>query len=173
MENITSAVPADSRILATLCYIVRDGQALMLKRGKEPNFGLYTAPGGRLEPGESPYECVCREILEETGLTLQDPILKAIVTEAGPLNQLEQKRYTVHYGPEWLLFIFRASSCSGSVIDCDEGELSWIPCSQILNHDIPEADKLFTPYILEESDMLRHMVFHYDLDGKLKEHCIR
>jgi ADP-ribose pyrophosphatase YjhB (NUDIX family) len=53
--------------------IVADGQGrlLMIKRGHEPGAGLWSIPGGRIEPGESDIEAVVREMIEETGLTVE------------------------------------------------------------------------------------------------------
>jgi 8-oxo-dGTP diphosphatase len=52
--------------------VVRDGQdrLLLIKRGHEPGAGLWSLPGGRVEPGESDAQAVQREVLEETGLTV-------------------------------------------------------------------------------------------------------
>ena len=53
--------------------IVADGEGrlLMIKRGHEPGAGLWSIPGGRIEPGETDAEAVAREMTEETGLTVQ------------------------------------------------------------------------------------------------------
>ena len=53
--------------------VVTDGQGrlLMIKRGHEPGAGLWSIPGGRIEPGETDAEALVREMLEETGLTVQ------------------------------------------------------------------------------------------------------
>jgi ADP-ribose pyrophosphatase YjhB (NUDIX family) len=53
--------------------IVADGRGrlLMIKRGHEPGAGLWSIPGGRIEPGESDIEAVVREMIEETGLTVE------------------------------------------------------------------------------------------------------
>ena len=48
-----------------------EGRLLMIKRGHEPGAGLWSIPGGRIEPGETDTEALVREMLEETGLTVQ------------------------------------------------------------------------------------------------------
>ena len=69
--------------LATLVYLKRNLQTLMLHRVKKANDyheGKYNGLGGKLEPGESPEECAIRETREESGLELVDPILKGFIT---------------------------------------------------------------------------------------------
>ena len=47
-----------------------DGRVLLIQRGNEPGLGLWSLPGGRVEPGEFDEEAVAREVAEETGLTV-------------------------------------------------------------------------------------------------------
>jgi len=49
----------------------RDGRLLLIKRGHEPGAGLWSLPGGRIEPGETHQQAVAREVLEETGLRVE------------------------------------------------------------------------------------------------------
>ena len=63
----------DSVIIPCVGVIVTDGQGrlLMIKRGHEPGAGLWSIPGGRIEPGETDAEAVIREMLEETSLAVE------------------------------------------------------------------------------------------------------
>ena len=70
-------------ILSTLCYIEKDGKYLMLHRTKKKhdiNKGKWLGIGGKFEEGESPEECIIREVKEETGLTIKSYQLRGIVT---------------------------------------------------------------------------------------------
>jgi ADP-ribose pyrophosphatase YjhB (NUDIX family) len=60
-------------IIPCVGVIVTDGQGrlLMIKRGHEPGAGLWSIPGGRIEPGETDAEAVIREMLEETSLAVE------------------------------------------------------------------------------------------------------
>jgi ADP-ribose pyrophosphatase YjhB (NUDIX family) len=49
----------------------RQGRLLMIKRGHDPGAGLWSIPGGRIEPGETDAEALVREMIEETGLTVE------------------------------------------------------------------------------------------------------
>ena len=67
----------------SLCYLERGGQYLMLHRVKkenDENKDKWIGVGGKFEPGESPEDCVCREVREETGLALTDYRYCGIVT---------------------------------------------------------------------------------------------
>lgn len=80
------------------CFSERD-EVLLLERSQEPNFGLWSPCGGKLNTneGESPYACGCREAAEEIGLSLapRDLHLTGIVSEHGYLGQAH-----------WLMFLF-------------------------------------------------------------------
>jgi 8-oxo-dGTP diphosphatase len=66
--------------------VVRDGQGrlLLVRRGTEPGRGLWSVPGGRVEPGESLEEAVVREVAEETGLRVTVGRLVGRVERDGP-----------------------------------------------------------------------------------------
>lgn len=69
-------------ILATLCYVRSEGKTLMMHRNKRPDdvhLGKYNGLGGKFEPGESPEECVKREVFEESNLTIV-PHLRGVMT---------------------------------------------------------------------------------------------
>jgi ADP-ribose pyrophosphatase YjhB (NUDIX family) len=62
----------------------RDGRLLMIKRGRAPSAGLWSVPGGRVEPGESDEAAVIREMREETGLEVSVGRLVGTVERPGP-----------------------------------------------------------------------------------------
>lgn len=65
--------------------IVRDdqGRLLLVRRGNAPSAGLWSLPGGRVEPGESEVEAVVREVAEETGLVVEPERVVGIVRRPG------------------------------------------------------------------------------------------
>jgi 8-oxo-dGTP diphosphatase len=143
------------RILATLCYAIHNDQVLLLHRYKEPNKGLWVAPGGKLEYDESPQECALRELQEETGLLGREPHLRGIITEISPRDDYQ-----------WLIFIFVTHQIDGAMTelrqtDCPEGTLAWIPISQVLDLPIPEADAIFFSHIMANGPLFRAK-FIYD-----------
>ena len=143
------------RILATLCYAVRDDHVLLLHRNKEPNKGLWVAPGGKLEFDESPEECALRELHEETGLRGREPQLRGIITEVSPRHDYQ-----------WLIFIFVTHLVEGRLADCDradcrEGELAWVPIAQVPSFPIPDSDAIFFPQVIGNGPLFRAK-FVYD-----------
>lgn len=73
----------------------------------------YTLPGGHVEPGESFIEAVIREMKEETGLDIINPILCGV------------KQFPIENG-RYIVFLFKTSQFSGSVVSSDEGEMEWV-----------------------------------------------
>jgi 8-oxo-dGTP pyrophosphatase MutT (NUDIX family) len=124
--------------ISSLCYIETEGKLLMLQRNKEPFRGFWTAPGGKLEPGENPRQTIIREIWEETGLTLIQPRLQMINSETGPGRDYN-----------WLVFIFRAEEFNGSLRECNEGVLKWIPRQKINDTKIPDVDRQLLPLLFD------------------------
>ena len=125
--------------LATLCYVRRAGQTLMVHRIKKANdmhMGKWNGMGGKLEPGESPEDCVVREIREEAGLRIKAPVLKGVLTFPDFAK-----------GEDWYVFVFTASSFAGKLIDSPEGELRWIPDRELLKLNLWEGDRVFLPLL--------------------------
>lgn len=128
--------------LTTLCYIEREGCYLMLHRTKkqnDENHDKWIGVGGKLEEGESPEECLLREVREETGLTLLRYRLRGIVTFVSD-----------EWGTEYM-HLYTADQYTGEMAACDEGELVWIPKTKIADLPIWEGDKIFFR-LMEESE---------------------
>lgn len=118
----------------SLCYIEKDGRYLMLHRNKkarDENRDKWIGIGGKFEAGESPEDCMLREVLEETGLSLEFWRFRGIVTFVS--NE---------WGTEYM-HLFTAHGFTGSLRDCDEGELEWVEKSRIPSLPIWEGDKIF------------------------------
>lgn len=118
----------------TLCYIEREGQYLMLHRTMKENdlnHDKWIGIGGKFEDKESPEDCVLRETLEETGLTLTSYQYRGIVT-------FVSDKWETEY-----MHLFTADGFEGELIDCDEGELEWISKDKLLDLTLWEGDKIF------------------------------
>lgn len=118
----------------TLCYLEKDGCYLMLHRVKkqqDENAGKWIGVGGKFEEGESPEECARREVREETGLALEEVRPRGIVTFVSD-----------QWGTEYM-HLFTSTRFSGTLHACDEGELAWVPVSQVTKLELWEGDRIF------------------------------
>jgi len=124
------------------------------KKENDINKNKYIGLGGKFEPGESPEECLVREVKEEAGVTLNEYKLRGIVTfsttDGDPKNM-------------FYIFIYTASSYTGEIGSCDEGELHWIDNDKILSLNLWEGDRLFWRWILEDKPFFSAK-FVYDGD---------
>lgn len=129
-------------INTTLCYIEKDQKYLMLHRVKKVNDlnqDKWIGIGGKFEDKESPEECIIRETLEETGLTLINPEYRGILT------------FVSNKWPTEYIHLFYADSVSGELKECDEGNLEWVPIKDIYSLPIWEGDKIFLKLIEEKA----------------------
>lgn len=120
--------------LTTLCYLEQDGKYLMLHRVKKKvdvNKDKWIGVGGHFEEGESPEECLLREVKEETGLTLTSWKFRGLVTFLS--DQWE---------PEYMC-LYTADGFEGEMIPCNEGTLEWIDKEKVLELNLWEGDRIF------------------------------
>ena len=126
-------------ILATLCYIKHNGCTLMLHRIKKANDmheGKWNGLGGKFEAGETPEECVRREVQEESGLVIPNPHLHGLLM------------FPRFKGNDWYVFVFTATEFSGELIaEGPEGNLEWIPDQKLVSLNLWESDSIFMPWL--------------------------
>ena len=125
----------------TLCYVPRGSQVLMLHRVKKKadiNKDKWIGIGGKFENEESPDECLLREAKEETGLTLTSWQCRGVVTF---LNDTCEGEY---------MYLFTADGFTGTLKECDEGVLEWIPRRRLLELPHWEGDAIFLDLIARE-----------------------
>ena len=124
----------------TLCYIERGDQYLLLHRVKKENDlnrDKWVGVGGKLEPGESPEDCLLREVREETGLTLTSWRARGLVTFVSD-----------EWGTEYM-HLYTADGFEGEIGDCDEGVLEWVKKADFAALPQWAGDKIFLR-LLEE-----------------------
>ena len=150
--------------MTTLCYIERDDSYLMLHRvskKNDVNKDKWIGVGGHFEEGESPDECLMREVYEETGLTLTSHRFRGIVT-------FSQEGYGTEY-----MCLYTADGYEGELKPCSEGVLEWVKKEDLLQLNLWKGDLIFlkllkedTPFfslkLVYEGDELKEAV----LDGK-------
>ncbi len=133
----------------TVGFLTLADQVLLLHRKKSPNKGKWNGVGGHIETGESPYDCMQREIMEETGFQVETLHFGGILTWKG---------FEIECGG---LYIFTAEVKSADLIACPEGELAWHPRQFAFTHpDVVDNIHHFLPPILS-GQIPRHYHFDY------------
>ena len=128
--------------LTTICYIDNGDSYLMMLRNKKKhdiNEGKWLGVGGKLEAGETPEECVCREVYEETGLSLDEYTMRGIIT------------FSPSDGSYEYIYVFTSDKFHGQLTECNEGELAWIPKDKLMDLALWEGDKIFLKLLLQNS----------------------
>ena len=130
--------------LTTLCYIEKEDKYLMLhrvKKEKDLNKDKWIGVGGHFETGETPEECLLREVKEETGLTLTSWKFRGIVTFLS--NEWDMAEY---------MCLYTADGFEGTMTSCSEGELEWIDKKAVYDLPIWEGDKIFFQLLEKRQD---------------------
>lgn len=146
--------------LGTLCYVKHEGKTLMLHRIKKENdmhAGKWNGLGGKLEPGETPEECVIREVYEESGLLVHNPRFHGMLTFPGFDDD------------HWYGFLFTATDFSGDLIDSPEGVLAWIDDDKLLDLHLWPGDKIFLKWLDREGFFSGKFVYK---SGDLVDHDV-
>ncbi|MCK4260759.1 MAG: 8-oxo-dGTP diphosphatase [Halanaerobiales bacterium] len=149
--------------LSTICYLTIEEKVLMLNFKDKWN-NRSCAPGGKMNKGETPTECIIREFYEETGLLLKSPYLRGIVQWINEGNK-----------SQGLIFIYQCDNYTGNLLEqTDEGFLSWIPIANIPSLNLFSINKHFIDMILHSSNFFEG-TFYIDqntdvISFELKEH---
>ena len=137
---------------SSLCYIERGDEWLLLHRVKkehDANRDKWIGLGGKFEDGESPEECILREVREETGLTLTSYRYRGLVT-------FVSDRWETEY-----MHLFTADGFTGEIGPCDEGELEWIRKSDFAALPQWEGDRIFLD-LLEKNEPFFSLKLRYE-----------
>jgi len=143
----------------TLCYLENEKQEyLMLHRVKKKNdinHDKWIGVGGKFEEGESPEDCVLRETLEETGLTLTDYRFRGIVT-------FDCEGLETQY-----LHLFTATGWTGEMAECSEGDLEWVEKKAVYSLPIWEGDRIFFRLLENPDQPFFSLKMCYDAGNRL------
>ena len=157
--------------MTTLCYIEKDEKYLMLHRvlkKNDINKDKWIGVGGHFEKGESPEDCLLREVKEETGLTLTSYRFRGLIT----FTFSSQGRET---DTEYMC-LYTANGYEGELISCSEGNLEWVNKKDIFSLKLWEGDKIFFRLLQEERQFFSLKLVYQDdelreavLDGEKLE----
>lgn len=153
-------------VLTTICYIEKGGKTLMLYRNKKKNDvheGKYVGIGGKFEFGETPEECIIREIKEETGLTVNSLKYHGLISFPKFAND-----------DNWYMFIFSCRDFEGEVPedrldDCSEGRLLWVDNDKVMDLNMWDGDRVFLEWVAAKK--VFNAKIEYE-DGELKRYNV-
>ena len=150
--------------LATLCYVKQNNKTLMIHRIKKPNDihqGKWNGLGGKLEAGESPEQCIIREVKEECGLEIIQPRYHGLLV------------FVDFKQDDWYVWVFSADHFNGELLGTsDEGNLEWVADENVYKLNLWASDQIFLPWLKSEKifsarfqyagdEMLGHEVAFY------------
>lgn len=135
----------------TLIYLKKNGHTLLLRKNSGGNLGKWIGVGGHMEENESPWDCIRREVAEETGMTLHSARFCGIVTFVSDCWEGEQ------------MFLFTSDDFSGETGECDEGELRWIADEEMDALPTWEGDRIFLRLLQQgETGFLLKLIYEGD-----------
>ncbi len=140
----------EAQDLATLLFVVRRGQVLLIHKKRGLGAGKINGPGGRLEPGETLAECAVREVQEELGVT--------------PTGVSWRGQHRFHFVDGYTLHchVYVATGCTGQPSESDEAIPLWTPLDAIPYERMWADDRHWLPHVLAGRTVDGHYVFDGD-----------
>lgn len=138
----------EQAIFTNMCMITDGNGNVLVQDRLNPDWPGLTFPGGHVEPGESFVESVIREVKEETGLTVENPVLCGI------------KQFQTESNARYVVLFYRASRFSGDLCSSDEGMVYWLP-----RQDLPRqklASDMMKMIQIMESDQLSEFYYYQE-----------
>jgi 8-oxo-dGTP diphosphatase len=148
----------EPRERATLCFLIQDGQILLIRKKRGLGAGKINGPGGRIEPGEEPHECAVRETSEEVGLTPLN------VQNRGELHFQFADGYSLHCA------VFVAHEFTGDLLETDEALPIWTPLDSIPYDEMWADDIHWLPGVIQGGTFRGY--FHFDGETMLSKHLL-
>ena len=149
-----------ARDVATLLFVVRRGEVLLIRKKRGLGAGKINGPGGRVEPGETPRDAAVRELHEEVGL----------VAAAGDATFHGELRFQFVDGYSMHVHVFRTESFEGEPIETDEAIPMWTPLDALPFDAMWADDRLWLPHALAGQRVDGEFLFDGDA---LLDHALR
>lgn len=139
---------AERAIFTNLCMICDDAGNILVQDRIDPEWGGICFPGGHVEPGESFVESVIREVYEETGLTIENPILCG------------SKQFQTKDNARYVVLFYKTNCFSGTLRSSEEGEMLWIPRADLSKYRLaPDFEAMLQ---VMESDRLSEFYYYIE-----------
>ena len=142
---------------ATLVFVIRDGQILLINKKTGLGKGKINGPGGKVEPGETPLECAVRECQEELKITVSD------------LQYCGQHRFQFVDGYSIHVWVYITSEYEGVPTETREAKPLWVAVDEIPYEQMWEDDRIWIPMMLRGEKFQSRWIFDGDkmLDHEL------
>ena len=114
----------EQAIFTVLCLLSDQNGNILLEDRKDPSWPGVSLPGGHVEPGESFTQAAVREMQEETGLTMKNPVLCGV------------KQFQTERNARYVVFLYKANQFSGTLTSSDEGEVFWANRNQLYEYNL-------------------------------------
>lgn len=134
---------------ATLCYLLRpdDESVLLIRKKRGLGEGKLVGPGGKVEDGETPRECVVREVEEEVGVTPRDP------------EKVGEFEFVFGDDPEMFVHVFRAEAFAGTPTESPEADPAWFDYDEVPYDEMWDDDRYWFPHLLDGETFAGEFVF--------------
>ena len=140
-------------VFTNMCMVCDKAGNILVQDRKNPDWPGITFPGGHVEPGEAFVESVIREVREETGLTIENPVLCGT------------KQFQTEQGARYVVLFYKADHYHGQLCGSEEGEVFWIPRCRLTDYPLAE-DFEDMVRIFEAEDLSEF--YYYIEDGQWK-----
>lgn len=139
----------EQAIFTTLCMVSDEQENILVQKRVGVKWSGIAFPGGHVEQGESFTASVIREVYEETGYTIENPVLCGI------------KQFPTDSGARYVILLYKADRFHGELCSSDEGEVFWIKRNELQNYEL--ANDMAVMMELFENDSKSE--FYYYVDG--------
>ena len=143
----------EKAIFTNMCMVTDGCGNVLVQDRLNPDWPGICFPGGHVEPGESFTQSVIREVWEETGLTVEDPVLCGT------------KQFQMDDGGRYVVFFYKASKFHGTLRSSDEGQVFWLPRKELPNQ-LLSLDMMDMVRVMESENLSE---FYYEkVEGNWK-----
>lgn len=154
-------------VVATLVFVASEQQILLIRKKRGHGAGKINGPGGKVEPGESPYACAIRECQEEIGITpiWMEPIVELHFVEANATGVSDADAGSMQAAVDsgdMLGYAFRATDFTGKLVETDEAEPFWFPLDAVPYTRMWADDRIWLPRLIAR----RHCLAEFLMDGE-------
>jgi len=133
---------SEQAIFTNMCMVYDDNGNILVQNRVDPGWPGICFPGGHVKPGESFVESVIREVYEETGLTIEQPVLCGT------------KQWQTESGARYVVLFYKTNRFHGELRSSDEGDVFWIPRDALAQYtpakDFPDMLRIFQEDKLSE-----------------------